>query len=150
MDAMIVHLDNIQQEFNGVKWTITNPLLLREAAVYKELEGSYDILFTRTFGTLLNAIRDDSEDDAITQLKRSYASVGGWRDFVGFKLGHKGKGFVLNYANDPPIMEVGRAILRNEFVVLFAYDWVAVLRAGTENVSRVPMRVSRVDRHAHV
>ena len=62
------------------------------------------------------------------QLDTGYAHGGGFRPFEGFLLERHGTGYALAYPGDPLMREVARAQLRQELVVVFEYDWVAVIQ----------------------
>lgn len=56
--------------------------------------------------------------------------IGGWNPFHGFTLGGNSEKYFLAYPGDPPMREVARAKFRNQTIVLFQYDWVAVIENG--------------------
>lgn len=72
-----------------------------------------------------------SEDDprpAQEQLHTAYAHGGGFQPFRGFELVRHGAGYALQYPGDPLMLEVARAQLRQELIILFNYSWVAVIQ----------------------
>lgn len=84
-----------------------------------------------------------SENDprpAREQLHESYAHGGGVQPFKGFELqDFEAEGRAkLKYPGDPPMTEISRAKLRDETIVLFTCDWVAIVQSdGTYLVTRV-------------
>jgi hypothetical protein len=67
-----------------------------------------------------------SEDDprpAREQLDSHYKHGGGWVPFEGFRLGSDNS---LLYPGDPPIRPVARARLRDEVILVYLHDWVAI------------------------
>lgn len=58
------------------------------------------------------------------QLNANY-KFGGWRPFPGFELGADNS---LNYPGDPPEFPLAQAKLRDELIVLYPHDWVAVIQ----------------------
>jgi len=50
---------------------------------------------------------------------------GGWRPFPGFELMTDNS---LVYPNDPPIYPLAEAKLRDELILLYHHDWVAVIQ----------------------
>ena len=72
------------------------------------------------------------------QIHDRYAHGGGWHPFEGFQLKKGENGYYLAYPDDPPMREIARAKLRDEWVVLFEYDWVAIIQEdGTYEVASV-------------
>jgi len=72
------------------------------------------------------------------QINENYAHGGGWHPFEGFELGQDKKGYYLDYPEDPPMREIARAKLRDETIVLFQYDWVAIIQKdGTFEIASV-------------
>lgn len=63
------------------------------------------------------------------QAHTAYAHGGGWSAFKGFTLnGGRESTFSLSYPGDPPMRELSRAQLRDELIVLFQSDWVAIIQ----------------------
>ena len=64
---------------------------------------------------------------------------GGWQPFSGFRLlGSEETRFQLSYSGDPVMTELSRAKLRDEIIILFPSDWVAIIQLdGTFEVSRM-------------
>lgn len=91
-------------------------------------------------GLLPQFLSEYSEDDAVTQLDASYAHGGGWRDFDGFKLTflEGGSIYQLEYSGDRPMRQIASTKLRDEKIVLFEADWVAVIQPdGSFRVARM-------------
>ena len=88
-----------------------------------------------------------SEDDnrtAAEQANERYV-YGGWSPFSGFKLlGVEETTFHLKYPGDPVMHELSRAKLRDEIIVLFPSDWVAIIQPGS-NIRERTFEVSRMD-----
>lgn len=81
-------------------------------------------------------IRESDPRSAIEQIKTNY--VGGWWPFEGFNLTSNEDGsYQLEYPGDPPMKELSRAQLRNETIVLFQYDWVAVINESGYQIARM-------------
>jgi hypothetical protein len=81
-------------------------------------------------GFLPDFVSDSDPRDAVTQLNEGYAHGGGWHEFSGFKLCYLDVigGSALLYPGDPPMKEKSRSMLRNETIILFQGDWVAVVQ----------------------
>lgn len=75
------------------------------------------------------------------QAHTAYAHGGGWRPFEGFDLkqpAHFGGGYFLIYPGDPPMYERSRGRLRDELIVLFESDWVAIIQPdGSYEIARM-------------
>lgn len=75
------------------------------------------------------------------QINENYAHGGGWREFVGFVAGGEWEdpqNFTLNYPNDQPVRAKAYCKFREELVILFDYDWCAIVqRDGTCEVARL-------------
>jgi hypothetical protein len=84
-------------------------------------------------------LNTDNPAGAVDQINKSYAHGGGWHDFHGFDLiATKTGAYRLQYPQDPPMKEISRTTLRDEIVVLFTYDWVAVIQQdGSFRVARL-------------
>lgn len=75
------------------------------------------------------------------QLHEAYAHGGGVHPFKGFTLHNPasvGKAY-LKYPEDPPMQEISRAKLRDETIILFECDWLAIVQKNGD------MIVTRVD-----
>ncbi len=81
---------------------------------------------------------------AVEQIHENYNHGGGWRDFKGYELsGGTNAGAIgilcsINYPGDPPVYEVSRAKLRDETLILFQHQWLAVIQVdGSYRISRL-------------
>lgn len=87
-------------------------------------------------------LSNDDPRSARDQINANYIS--GWNAFAGFELakmknlaGQSLHLYCLRYPGDPAMKERSRATLRNEMVVLFDYDWIAIIQEdGTYEVAR--------------
>jgi hypothetical protein len=72
------------------------------------------------------------------QLHESYIH-GGCVPFKGFTLkGNDTASFRLHYPGDPPMKPVSHALLHGELIVLFEYDWLAIIQPdGSHIICRV-------------
>lgn len=99
------------------------------------------IRFTRMeyAGLLPTFLSERDPRPAKEQLHTAYAHGGGWRPFRGFRFHqlHPGSAQLL-YPGDPPMREISRAKLRNETIILFQADWVAIVQSdGSFEVARM-------------
>lgn len=75
---------------------------------------------------LLPGMLDPSDPrPAREQLDDGYRHGGGWDPFHGFTLLANGN---LTYPGDPPTRPIAETRLRDELVVLYEHDWVAVIQ----------------------
>ena len=75
---------------------------------------------------------------ASVQIHHRYAHGGGWHPFSGFELKKDGRGHYLSYPEDPPMREIAQGKMRDETIILFDHNWVAIVqRDGTFEVARV-------------
>lgn len=85
-------------------------------------------------GFLPDFLNENDTRTAVEQLHDNYAHGGGWNDFHGFALHNFVRDFIgkplaeLQYPGDPPMREVARTKLDDEWVILFECDWVAVIQ----------------------
>lgn len=87
-------------------------------------------------GYLPEIIRESDSRSAIEQIKTNY--LGGWNPFEGFDLTElKNGSYQLEYPGDPPMKELSRARLRDETIVLFQYDWVAIIHGKDYRIARM-------------
>lgn len=87
-------------------------------------------------GYLPQIITSVDTRSAIEQIKANY--VGGWNPFEGFTLvKNKNGSYQLEYPGDPPMKELSRTQLRDEVIVLFQYDWVAIIHGTDYRVARI-------------
>ena len=80
--------------------------------------------------------------DSITQLDANYAHGGGWSDFFGMTLVGWPLVASLTYPGEAgrleTFAEVARAQMRDESIVLFESDWVAVIQPdGAHRIARM-------------
>lgn len=81
-----------------------------------------------------------SENDprpAREQIDEAY--VGGWHSFKGHTLKYDdGGNAFLEYPEDPPTLEVARAQLRDETLILFQHSWLAIVQPdGSYEIARI-------------
>ena len=69
---------------------------------------------------------------AKAQFNEAYAHGGGFCKFDGFTLhdwDKVGKAY-LSYPNDLPMKEISRAYMRDEVIILFQHEWLAIVQKG--------------------
>ena len=73
-------------------------------------------------------LREIDPRDAKTQLHENYLHGGGWCPFKGFTLRYVPAtgDSLLTYPGDPPMREIGRAMLRSELIIVFENAWVCI------------------------
>jgi hypothetical protein len=76
-------------------------------------------------GLLPSMLDDEDPAPAREQLDRSYQHGGGWRPFPGHVLK---KDLSLVYPGDPPAHALAMTRLRDETIVLFEHEWVAIIQ----------------------
>lgn len=87
-------------------------------------------------GHLPHIIQEIDPRPAIDQIREKY--IGGWWPFDGFDLKKNADGsYQLEYPGDRPMKELSRATLREETIVLFEYDWVAVINGSAYQIARM-------------
>jgi hypothetical protein len=59
------------------------------------------------------------------QLDSNYQHGGGWRPFNGFKLRRDN---ALVYPGDPPTIPLAMTMLRDELIVFYESEWVAIIQ----------------------
>lgn len=79
-------------------------------------------------GFLPHILRESDPRPAAEQLHDRYAHGGGFQPFEGFKLASTEGTAELHYPGDPPMYEVSRATLRDETLILFDYEWLAIVQ----------------------
>lgn len=85
-------------------------------------------------GLIPYMLNDKDAAPAKEQLHRGYAHGGGWRPFNKFKMVDG----CLVYPGDPPFQPIAEMKLRNERIVLFTSDWVAIIQPdGSYEVARM-------------
>lgn len=91
-------------------------------------------------GFLPEIIQSGDDRPAAEQLDARYAHGGGFMPFEGFTLNRwetVGKAFIT-YPEDPPLREVSRAVLRDETLILFECEWLAIVqKGGSYKITRV-------------
>lgn len=75
-------------------------------------------------GYIPNFLSSADPRPAREQFNERYV-FGGWRPFEGFKLG---KDFALLYPGDPPTIPVAWTLLRDERIVVYLHQWVAIIQ----------------------
>ena len=86
-------------------------------------------------GLLPGMLNPSDPRPAREQLDDGYRHGGGWDPFHGFKLL---KNNSLAYPGDPPQRALAETWLRDEHVVLYESDWVAIIQPdGSFEVSRM-------------
>lgn len=72
------------------------------------------------------------------QINERYAHGGGWNSFSGFELKKDKRGYYLDYPEDPPMREIARGKLRDETIILFTWNWVAIVQKdGSFDAARI-------------
>jgi len=99
------------------------------------------IEFTNPYyaGPYLSHFWDEADPrPAKEQANTSYV-YGGWQPFSGFTLlGSEKTTYKLAYPGDPPQVELSRAKLRDEIIVLFPSAWVAIIQLdGSCEIARM-------------
>ena len=91
-------------------------------------------------GMLPVFLSHDDPRPAAKQIDDNYRHGGGWKPMQGFKLkpGIEGQARIM-YPGDPPLREVARARLRDEIIILFEADFVAIIQPTHS------MEIARVD-----
>jgi len=67
---------------------------------------------------------DEDPRSAREQFNEHYAHGGGWRPMKGFKLTVGNK---LLYPDDPPLVPLAQAWLREQLIVFYEHAWVAII-----------------------
>jgi hypothetical protein len=76
-------------------------------------------------GLLVYMLNDKNPESAKEQLGYGYRHGGGWRPFTGFKLRDDNG---LSYTGDPVQYPVAETWLRDEHILLYPHDWVAIIQ----------------------
>jgi len=85
-------------------------------------------------GLLPDFFSADDERCAYDQLLANYP-FGSGKPSEGFKLrGNGSKDWSLNYPGDPSLRPVSFAMLRHEAIVLFEFDWLAIIQPTGEYI----------------
>lgn len=87
------------------------------------------------FGIISTMLDPHDARSAKVQLNEGYAHGGGWSHQDGFKMLEDG---ILKYPGDPPLEPIGEIWLRTERIVLYPYEYVAVVQLdGSFEVCRM-------------
>jgi hypothetical protein len=85
-------------------------------------------------GLLPGMIDQKDPRPAKEQFDANYSHGGGWRPIKGLMI----KGFVLHYPGDPPLEPIAMWPLRDEMIVVYRYDIVAIFQKdGSFEVARM-------------
>jgi hypothetical protein len=76
-------------------------------------------------GLLVYMLDDRNPKPAAEQLDAGYRHGGGWRPFKGHKLTDNDG---LSYPGDPVEYPVAETWLRDEHILLYPHDWVAIIQ----------------------
>jgi hypothetical protein len=76
-------------------------------------------------GYLAWMLNDENPAKAVVQLDQGYRHGGGWHPFNGHTLNDDNS---LSYPGDPDMRPVAQAKLRDELILLYPHDWVAVIQ----------------------
>jgi len=76
-------------------------------------------------GLLPGMLSEHDPRSAKEQLHAGYPHGGGWQPFEGFKLAANNE---LHYPGDPPTLPLAMTELREELIVLYEHDWVAIIQ----------------------
>jgi hypothetical protein len=76
-------------------------------------------------GLLPGMLNSNDPRPAREQLDSGYAQGGGWNPFPGFKLTENNN---LLYPGDPPTRPVAVTHLRDELIILYEHEWVAIIQ----------------------
>jgi hypothetical protein len=76
-------------------------------------------------GYLSGMLSELNPAPARVQLDQGYRNGGGWQPFNGFKLRGDNS---LEYPGDPRIHPVAQTWLRDELILVYPHDWVAVVQ----------------------
>jgi len=71
------------------------------------------------------------------QIHENYAHGGGWRPYQGFTVGPD-RLTLLSSEGDPPMKALATAMLRNEMLIVYEYEWLAIYQPdGSVEIARV-------------
>jgi hypothetical protein len=86
-------------------------------------------------GLLPDMLDEADPRPAKEQFNDNYQHGGGWHHFAGFTM-HKD--FTLTYPKDPPLPPIASTQLRDELIILYQHDWVAIIqRDGSFEICRM-------------
>ena len=88
---------------------------------------------------LIPAFLDELDPrSAIEQIDQNYQHGGGWRDMDGTIFERESGEYVYCYPDDPPFQELSRAYFRDELLVFFDCQLLAVIQKdGSYRISRI-------------
>lgn len=78
-------------------------------------------------GFLPEMLHELDPRSASRQFNERYAHGGGWRPQAGFKL--NAKSLELQYPGDPPFRPIAKTKLRDETIILYDHEIVAIVQA---------------------
>lgn len=76
-------------------------------------------------GLIPQWLDEDDPRSAAEQIDSHYKHGGGWWPFEGFKLLDNN---VLRYPDDPDLHPLAETRLRDELIVFYSSDWVAIIQ----------------------
>lgn len=76
-------------------------------------------------GLLPFMIDPDDPKPAKEQFNAEYQHGGGWRPFEGFEMLDNDD---LKYPDDPPLSPIAEMYLRDERILIYEFDWVAIIQ----------------------
>jgi hypothetical protein len=76
-------------------------------------------------GYLSTMLGADDPRPARQQLDEHYQHGGGWRPMAGFQLTRSNG---LKYSGEPILRPIAQAQLRDEHILLYPHDWVAIVQ----------------------
>jgi hypothetical protein len=84
-------------------------------------------------GYLPSFLDESDPRSAREQINANY--IGGWMEMKGMSMDSHGS---LLYPGDPPLFPIAVAVMRNEKIMLYVGDWVAIVQEdGTFEVARI-------------
>lgn len=87
-------------------------------------------------GFLPGFLDDDDPDPAAKQIDKNYRHGGGWQPFGGFRLDPDYR--AIRYAGDPPMRALFGTMLRDERIIFYEAQWLAIIQpGGAFEISRV-------------
>jgi len=78
-----------------------------------------------SLGYLPGMLNDSDPRPACKQFDTGYRNGGGWQPFQGHRL--RGDN-ALCYPGDPPMYPLAQAWLRDELILYYPHDWVAIVQ----------------------
>lgn len=96
--------------------------------------GLQDGVVREHLGFIPTFLSENDPRPAAAQFAEKY--IGGWRPFRGFTM--VPETYALTYPSDPDYYPLAKAQLRDETILIYPHEWVAVVQAdGTFEVSRM-------------